>query len=58
MFSLTPTVVVGLIFWFVMRASVRSDRTERTTYARIEAEERARFEAEHAAAAGSDDASR
>ncbi len=55
MFSLTPTVVVGLIFWFVMRAIVRSDRTERTTYARIEAEERARFEAERATTAGSDD---
>ena len=42
-FSLAPTVCVGLIFWFVMRAILRSDRTERKEYARIEAEERAKL---------------
>lgn len=41
--SLAPTVVVGLIFWFVMRMVVRADRDERRAYARIEAEERARL---------------
>lgn len=46
-FSLTPTIVVGLIFWFVLRAIIRADRTERATYAKIEAEERAKYEAEH-----------
>lgn len=46
-FALTPTIVVGLIFWFVMRAIVRADRTERAAYAKVEAEERARFEREH-----------
>jgi hypothetical protein len=46
-FALTPTIVVGLIFWFVMRAMIRSDRTERAAYARVEAEERARYEREH-----------
>ncbi len=46
-FALTPTVVVGLIFWFVMRAIMRADRTERSAYAKVEAEERARFEREH-----------
>jgi hypothetical protein len=45
-FALTPTIIVGLIFWFVMRAIIRADRTERATYAKIEAEERARFAAE------------
>ncbi|PZF62087.1 hypothetical protein DEI92_00785 [Curtobacterium sp. MCBD17_034] len=48
-FSLTPTVVVGLVFWFVMRAIIRADRTERATYAKLEREERARFTAERAA---------
>ncbi|PYY53157.1 hypothetical protein DEJ17_15260 [Curtobacterium sp. MCSS17_011] len=46
-FALTPTIVVGLIFWFVMRAIMRADRTERAAYAKVEAEERARFEREH-----------
>jgi flagellar biosynthesis/type III secretory pathway M-ring protein FliF/YscJ len=40
--SLAPTVLVGLIFWFVMRVIVRADRTERSTYAKMEAEERAK----------------
>jgi hypothetical protein len=42
-FALAPTVVVGLIFWFIMRMIVRADRDERRAYARIEAEERARL---------------
>ena len=41
-FSVIPTLLVGLIFWFVMRAIIRSDRTERKVYAQIEAEERAK----------------
>ncbi len=45
-FSLTPTIVVGLIFWFIMRNVIRADRDERKAYAKIEAEERARFERE------------
>jgi membrane-bound ClpP family serine protease len=43
-FSITPTIVVGLIFWFAMRAIIRADRAERQAYTDIEAEERARFE--------------
>jgi predicted permease len=42
-FALAPTVVVGLIFWFVMRMILRADRDERRAYAKIEAEERARM---------------
>lgn len=45
-YSVTPTILVGLIFWFAMRAIFRADRTERSAYAEIEAEERARAEAE------------
>ena len=48
-YSLIPTILLGLIFWLVMRSIFRADRTERTVYAQIEAEERARFAAENAA---------
>lgn len=41
-FSLAPSLGVGLIFWFIMRAIIRSDRNERKAYARVEAEERAK----------------
>ena len=41
-FSLVPTIALGLVFWFVMRTIIRGDRTERAEYARMEAEERAR----------------
>lgn len=44
--SIAPTVVVGLIFWFIMWSVIRADRHERdaTTKldAQMEAEERAR----------------
>jgi hypothetical protein len=40
--SLLPTVVVSVVFFFVLRGILRMDRTERKTYARIEAEERAK----------------
>lgn len=43
LFSLVPTILVGLIFWFVMRSIFRADRTERKVYAQVEAEERARM---------------
>ncbi len=42
LWALGPTILVGLIFWYIMRAIVRADRTERKVYARMEAEERAR----------------
>jgi flagellar biosynthesis/type III secretory pathway M-ring protein FliF/YscJ len=48
-YSLAPTVLIGLIFWFVMRSIIRADRTERKVYTEIEAQERAKFEAERAA---------
>ena len=40
--SLIPPALVGLIFWIMLRAILRFDRGERDTYARIEAEERAK----------------
>ena len=41
-FSVTPTILIGLIFWLVIRAIFRADRTERDAYAKLEAEERAK----------------
>lgn len=46
LWAIVPTICVGLLFWFVMRAILRSDRTEREAQARIEAEEDARLLAE------------
>ncbi|MEY5017263.1 MAG: hypothetical protein RL431_312 [Actinomycetota bacterium] len=42
LFSVTPTILIGLIFWFAMRAILRADRTERNTLAKYEQEERER----------------
>lgn len=39
-FSVTPTILMGLLFWFILRGILRADRTERDSYARIEREER------------------
>lgn len=40
--SLIPTVVVSLLFFYILRSILRADRTERRVYSRIEAEERAK----------------
>ena len=45
-YSVVPTILLGLVFWLVMRSILRADRTERKVYADIEAEERARIEKE------------
>ncbi len=50
--ALAPTIVIGLLFWFIMRSVIRSDRNERASYAKIEAEERARFAAKAPSRAG------
>lgn len=44
LYSITPTILVGLIFWFVLRAIIRADRSERDVRAKIEAEERAKLQ--------------
>lgn len=43
LWAIVPTICVSLVFWFVMRAILRADRTEREAQARIEAEEDARL---------------
>ena len=46
LWAIVPTICMALIFWFVMRAILRSDRTEREARARFEADEDARLLAE------------
>lgn len=41
-YAVAPTIVLAGAFWWIMRSILRMDRTERRTYNRIEAEERAR----------------
>lgn len=43
LWSIIPTVLVGVIFWLVMRAIIRADRDERAAYADLEAAERSRL---------------
>lgn len=38
--ALTPSIGVGLLFYFVMRVVIRADRNERSAVARLEQEER------------------
>ncbi len=40
--AITPTILLGLMFWFVMRTIIRSDRNERKAFKKIEAEQRAK----------------
>ena len=42
--SLVPPLLVGGIFWVVMRSIIKIDSKERDTYAKIEAQERAKLE--------------
>lgn len=41
-FSVLPTLFLGLLFWLIIRSMLRGDRTEREVYSKIEAEERAK----------------
>nr|WP_104914159.1 hypothetical protein [Pontimonas salivibrio] len=42
LYSVTPTILIGLIFWFIMRSILSADRGERKAYADIEDQERAK----------------
>ena len=48
--SLIPPILVGGIFYVIMRSILRADSKEREVYSQIEAEERAKLEASPAAA--------
>lgn len=45
--ALLPSVGVGLIFWFVMRAIINADRSEREALARMDADSAPGDTAEH-----------
>jgi hypothetical protein len=40
--SLIPPILVGIIYYVIIRSILRADKGERDTYAKIEAEERAK----------------
>lgn len=40
--SMIPPILMGILFYVVMRAIFRADSVERKTYSKIEAEERAK----------------
>lgn len=40
LFSVIPTILMGLLFWFIMRSILRADRNERAIFAAMEKEER------------------
>ena len=42
LWAILPTIVVSVVFFFILRNVIRIDRTERKVYSRIEAEERAK----------------
>jgi hypothetical protein len=42
--SLVPPILVGGIFYMIMRSILRADSKERAIYSQIEAEERAKLE--------------
>lgn len=44
--SMVPPILVGLVFYLIMRSIFRADSVERRVYAQIEAEERAKLAAE------------
>jgi hypothetical protein len=52
LWTLLPTVVVSVLFYFVLRSVIHADRNERREYARLEARERARRGLPPVAAAG------
>lgn len=43
-FSVVPTLLIALVFWFIMRAILRADRNERAAQAKLEAQELARLQ--------------
>ena len=46
--ALAPSLGVGAVFWFAMRAIVNADRREREAIARLESERAARPDADSA----------
>jgi hypothetical protein len=51
LWAVTPTALLGVVFWLIFRSILRADRTERDVYARMEAKERQRRGMPHLAVA-------
>ena len=43
LWSVTPTILIGVFFYVVLRIILRADRTERRIYKEMEAKERERL---------------
>lgn len=43
LWALTPTALLGLFFYFIIRLILRTDRNERAAFQKVEREERARL---------------
>jgi hypothetical protein len=43
LWALTPTVLLGVFFYFLIRSILRADRNERKAYRDVEREERAKL---------------
>jgi hypothetical protein len=46
--SLIPPILMGVLFYILMRSIFRADQGARDSYAKIEAEERAKLKAQNA----------
>jgi len=42
LWSIAPTIVITVLFFWILRSVLRFDRTERRAFAKVEAEERAK----------------
>ncbi|SJM59870.1 hypothetical protein [Gulosibacter sp. 10] len=51
LWSVTPTIIIGILFGLILYAAINADRKVRRERASIEQEERARFEREQQAEA-------
>ncbi|MDJ1370927.1 hypothetical protein [Gulosibacter molinativorax] len=49
LWSVTPTIIIGILFGLIIYAAINGDRKVRRERANVEGEERARFAAERAA---------
>lgn len=49
LWSVTPTIIIGILFGLIIYAAINGDRKVRRERADVEQEERARFKAERAA---------
>lgn len=43
LWALTPTALLGVFFYFLIRSILRADRNERKAYQEVEREERAKL---------------